>query len=472
MGLVECAASLNGITRFNTAVGGLQYGACVILTSKEKKSAQLLSLTSLFTSALQRGDDQLQILHQAPDLSSGVLDCAVVVPGEKPALAYGVLEGGFEAFSTKKNQLFAYAFNVLRANNPCIEGAPSSEASNAADTDGCEGSGPEAVIKCERSLLLLGVYLQFKSQLPIQWTLVAYYPVAELDSEHVDVVLDSDVELESEHVKLASVVLGAGPVATSKDLIAPLAALKLCAENRGWPSPVRPDLPINIAIDRSCGTAYKVYHSESSSQCRPNSHLFADVFHATVVESPYSRHKLSVLQYTLVDGRPNLTMVSHAMSLVSELRRLKKLGVTHGDVRGANIVCCPDGLAYLIDYDFAGESGVATYPDGYICEGLPDVDRHPDAEAGSVMKYEHDRFALHSIFKRYRCCTSDATHCAIWEECVDALVSGASLKKTLRDKFPRIKHLDLSLKAGCVDGAESLRVRSSSGGRTEVRKYV
>lgn len=339
-----------------------------------------------------------------------------------PAVAYGFVEGGLCSFETKKrHQLFAYALNVLRANNPYRD--PASK-----------------VIKCELSLMLLGVYLQFSASMPTRWTLVAYFPVS---------VPKTSV------VRLAEVVLATAPVSEAADLTAPLAALRLCADRRGWPSRLMPDDPVNIVIAREDKLAYKVFSSKSSRH--PNSALFAPVFCASVVKSPYNSPDgdLSVLQYSFVEGTPQLATVQHAVSLLKDLLRLWKRGFVHGDVRGANIVCCPDGAAYLIDYDLAGRDGVGTYPEGYVSDSLPDVSRHADAQAGLVMKPEHDLFAMHSIFARYHC---DEEANATWTTCLAEMLqrqrSPKQRAESVCSQLRRFLETPLLLNADCTVGAK------------------
>ena len=89
---------------------------------------------------------------------------------------------------------------------------------------------------------------------------------------------------------------------------------------------------------------------------------------------------------------------SRTEELVRKLRRagtlLEEKGYVHGDLRPPNIHVNEENV-YILDFDWAGIEGHAVYPDVLN----PSQNWHADAEVGSLITKEHDKFMIESLCK-------------------------------------------------------------------------
>jgi len=70
-------------------------------------------------------------------------------------------------------------------------------------------------------------------------------------------------------------------------------------------------------------------------------------------------------------------------------------GFVHGDLRPPNIMVSPDDSIKIIDFDCSGKIGEAVYPP---FRNRKNIEWHPDAKLGAVIRPEHDMFMLKSAF--------------------------------------------------------------------------
>jgi hypothetical protein len=92
-----------------------------------------------------------------------------------------------------------------------------------------------------------------------------------------------------------------------------------------------------------------------------------------------------------VDGAavsPSLKSPALAAQLRRALRILRDNGLVHGDLRPANVLVDARGRLQVIDFEFAGESGVAIYP--AILNAR--VRLPPGVADGAPLEFAHDAF--------------------------------------------------------------------------------
>lgn len=112
---------------------------------------------------------------------------------------------------------------------------------------------------------------------------------------------------------------------------------------------------------------------------------------------------LSVLRYPLIPGDQFARSAHSFVGVLRCLDDVHRSGWLHLDVRGSNCVFHPeDGTkSALIDFDFAGEEGEATYPYGYNTN-IDDGERHPEARTGWVGRRSHDYYSMAAVMRLYQ----------------------------------------------------------------------
>ena len=154
---------------------------------------------------------------------------------------------------------------------------------------------------------------------------------------------------------------------------------------------------------------------------RLNSQLTASKLHAT---REVQGDDLLVLKYDWIHGRHDATHVKHFLSAIEGLGRFHhEDNLIHGDIRAANMIfTSPPGddepACFFIDFDFAGNEH-RRYPQNYNTE-LYDVERHPDAYGGALLKKEHDWYALASVMELHRHDDSEA-----WADICSSVQAGS-----------------------------------------------
>src|SRR3546814_17442811 len=63
-------------------------------------------------------------------------------------------------------------------------------------------------------------------------------------------------------------------------------------------------------------------------------------------------------------------------------------GYVHRDLRNANILCCPDSVVKIIDFDWCGVDGSARYP--MDKNDAATGEWHEDATRGALITRDHD----------------------------------------------------------------------------------
>ena len=114
---------------------------------------------------------------------------------------------------------------------------------------------------------------------------------------------------------------------------------------------------------------------------------------------------LCIISYPYIVGSHRPSVAKHFVSLIKCLQALHKDGIVHGDVRASNVVFGENGIASLIDFDFAGRATERTYPLGFVLK-IDDGARHREASSGRVLEFAHDVFAVGAMM---RLCTCEAT---------------------------------------------------------------
>jgi serine/threonine protein kinase len=135
---------------------------------------------------------------------------------------------------------------------------------------------------------------------------------------------------------------------------------------------------------------------------------------------------LVIISYAYIPGTHFPTHVGHLTELFSQLCYLhEEVGIVHGDIRLSNLIFNDhegeggeekkgqaqgegEGVEIehwkphvtIIDFDFSGEAGVKSYPEGYNRE-IEDGERHPDATGGKVLQPEHDVFSCLYLCRLY-----------------------------------------------------------------------
>lgn len=91
-------------------------------------------------------------------------------------------------------------------------------------------------------------------------------------------------------------------------------------------------------------------------------------------------------------GKPHSSAVE---TLRNNLCSLHGAGYVHGDIRHTNIMVSGSGdHLMVVDFDWAGEAGVARYPS---LVNFRDIDRPSDARDGLPITKEHDHFMIDRI---------------------------------------------------------------------------
>ena len=107
---------------------------------------------------------------------------------------------------------------------------------------------------------------------------------------------------------------------------------------------------------------------------------------------------LSMVVMELLSGCRMWNEESRTEQLVRKLRRagtiLEEKGYVHGDLRPPN-VHTKEGNIYILDFDWAWMEGHAVYPDVLN----PSQNWHSDAEVGSLIMKEHDKFMIENLCK-------------------------------------------------------------------------
>lgn len=99
-------------------------------------------------------------------------------------------------------------------------------------------------------------------------------------------------------------------------------------------------------------------------------------------------------------------LVHHSafVDITRALDVLREKKFVHGDLRAVNVMIVREDQkqdhAKLIDFDWAGKSGIAQYP-WTINKAALSHEWDPDVEAGGLMKTAHDKFALDLLKPRF-----------------------------------------------------------------------
>jgi hypothetical protein len=179
------------------------------------------------------------------------------------------------------------------------------------------------------------------------------------------------------------------------------------------------------ADGRSC--MYKLYHYlnravgvDATEMRRPNLILVRRCMAAAVAADrgldPCSARDLSlaeaeiqllgarplrVLRYPRVRGSHLAESVRQLSGLVEAVLALHVREAVHGDLRLGNVLFRERApFAVLIDLDFAGRPGQATYP--LTFQKVGDGKRHPGAKGGRPLQYAHDAYSLYALLTFFR----------------------------------------------------------------------
>ena len=145
--------------------------------------------------------------------------------------------------------------------------------------------------------------------------------------------------------------------------------------------------------------------------------------------------KDTVLVYDKIEGTHHPQNLNQVLHILKQLCNLWEKNLCHGDIRLANIIFGDN--SHLIDYDFCGEDGVATYPDGFNRE-IKDTIRHKYAKAYNVLKKEHDWFSMQAILHWYKC-----DH-ELWSFLLDERTGWESIHAMISTKYPDISNATLT----------------------------
>ena len=136
--------------------------------------------------------------------------------------------------------------------------------------------------------------------------------------------------------------------------------------------------------------------------------------------------------------------------IMQKLTELHKKGMTHGDIRLANLLH-GDGNGYIIDCDFVH---LEMYPSGLLNLNL-DGRRHPDVvdaiEKGTVqtlkMKPEHDLYAFGKVMSLFECV--DGGNSSDWDAAMDSLISKEEEEKKEEDQsqcFAKLERINFDVR--------------------------
>eukprot|EP00007_Cunea_sp_BSH-02190019_P006533 CAMPEP_0174241490 /NCGR_PEP_ID=MMETSP0417-20130205/23530_1 /TAXON_ID=242541 /ORGANISM="Mayorella sp, Strain BSH-02190019" /LENGTH=746 /DNA_ID=CAMNT_0015320737 /DNA_START=43 /DNA_END=2283 /DNA_ORIENTATION=- len=115
------------------------------------------------------------------------------------------------------------------------------------------------------------------------------------------------------------------------------------------------------------------------------------------------RRPLRVLRYPRVEGSHLATSVKQLIAMVEAVVVLHDRETVHGDLRLANVLFREQApYAVLIDFDFAGRPGQATYPLAW--QKVGDGRRHPKVKGGRPLQFAHDAFSLYALVTFFRPC--------------------------------------------------------------------
>lgn len=158
---------------------------------------------------------------------------------------------------------------------------------------------------------------------------------------------------------------------------------------------------LNVNVDAKRHYVYKLFdrinHPES---CRQFSEYYCVFLQAEVVfEAEMDDRRMQLIRYPYVEGSSTPNCVNQVVQVLNQLLRMHKDGQVHGDIRPCNMVF-GDNQSVLIDFDYAGQVGVATYPPRYN-QVVNDVTRHVEAIPGSIMQFDHDITAMNDILQRF-----------------------------------------------------------------------
>ena len=107
--------------------------------------------------------------------------------------------------------------------------------------------------------------------------------------------------------------------------------------------------------------------------------------------------KASMFKMVVMDFEPDARMWDPRVDGVDDdkksqlqniVQKLKEGNFVHGDLRRNNLLVCSDDTVKLIDFDWAGQGGIARYP----VELNPKASWHCDASVGNLIRIEHDEY--------------------------------------------------------------------------------
>ena len=148
---------------------------------------------------------------------------------------------------------------------------------------------------------------------------------------------------------------------------------------------------------------------------------------------------LVVLRYDYIEGKHYPTHSAQVIALIDAVRNVHDQGYLHLDIRAANVIFTSAGRddygAQLIDFDYAGVSGVVRYPT-FFNPNIEDGERHPNAIGEALADPQHDWFAVSKMLVLYR--PLDESLLGLWAGVIDALAEGnfENARKRLTDALP------------------------------------
>ena len=108
---------------------------------------------------------------------------------------------------------------------------------------------------------------------------------------------------------------------------------------------------------------------------------------------------LCAIMHDFIDSTPSITN-AHLRSLITKVDLLHEKGYVHGDLRLCNIIFHGDGTAHLIDFDWAGKFGEATFPVNVRVKSF-DENAAQSVRAGGAIPDYFDLDCLADILKYF-----------------------------------------------------------------------